>query len=112
MKTFRPGPEALRHRIQLFEATDQSDGMGGHSQTWTVIATLWAAIEPVWARERDRARAQELEVTHRIVVRHRYGVRPKMQVRLGQRVFAIVSVIDPDETHRYLEIEAIEEVSP
>lgn len=41
-------------------------------------------------------------VTHRITIRRREGIRSGMRLVKGTRVFAIVTVHDPDETGRYL----------
>ena len=95
---------ALRHRITLQSATDTPDGGGGFTTVWTDVATVWAAIEPLKGREQLHAAQLETPVTHRVTLRYRAGVTPKMRVKFGTRVFNIRAVIDAEERHRTLEL--------
>jgi SPP1 family predicted phage head-tail adaptor len=63
---------------------------------------LFARIEPVSAASRFGADQMLETVTHRITLRHRPGVASGMRFRRLARLFAIVTVHDPDETGRYL----------
>lgn len=95
-------PGLLRAEFALQEASLASDGMGGHSETWATIATVFARIEPVAVRSVFGA-DQNLEmVTHRITIRRRDDVRSGMRFVKSDRIFEIRTVHDPDETGRYL----------
>lgn len=102
-------PGAFRHELALEQATLAPDGAGGHAESWAEVATLFARIEPLAAAARFGA-GQTLEtVTHRVTMRARPDVKSGMRLtRLG-RVFAIVTVHDPDESGRYLVCRAREE---
>lgn len=102
-------PGAFRTELALEQVSLAPDGMGGHAETWTEIATVFARIEPVSAPARFGAGQTLEEVTHRITLRHRADVRSGMRFRRGDRLFEIVTAHDPDETRRYLVCRAREE---
>lgn len=95
-------PGALRTEMSLQQAALTGDGLGGHVESWTEIATLFARIEPVAAGARFGAGQTVETTTHRITIRYRSGIASGMRLVRNGRVFAIVSAHDPDETGRYL----------
>jgi len=94
----------LRHRITLQEIIKTDDGYGGIVETWKDIATVWAAIEPLKGTERYQAQQVQSELTHKVTIRYRAGIKPQMRILYGNRVFDIEAVIDVDERHRWLEL--------
>ncbi len=94
----------LRHRVTLQNAADTADGGGGFTTTWSDVATVWAAIEPLKSRERLFAQQLETPVTHRVTIRYRAGVTAKMRLKFGARVFNIRGVINAGERDRTLEL--------
>lgn len=93
---------SLRHELVLQSAAPLPDGLGGHAESWSEIASLFGLIEPVSANSVAGA-GQTLEtVTHRITMRSRADIRSGMRLVRGPRVFDIVTVHDPDESGRYL----------
>jgi SPP1 family predicted phage head-tail adaptor len=102
-------PGAFRTELALEEASLTPDGMGGHTETWAEVATVFARIEPVSASARFGAGQTLEEVTHRITLRYRADLRSGMRLRRGARFFEIVTAHDPDETQRYLVCRAREE---
>lgn len=94
----------LRHRITLQELVKTDDGYGGIVETWQDVATVWAAIEPLKGTERYQAQQVQSELTHKVTIRYRAGIKPQMRILYGNRVFDIEAVIDVDERHRWLEL--------
>lgn len=90
--------------IALQAPLRSSDGMGGFSVTWSTEATVWAAIWPVSATETIKGGRDGLTVTHRIRIRYRDGVKGSWRIFWGARYFNIVSVIEPNTGHRWLDI--------
>lgn len=102
-------PGQLRTEFALEAATRAPDGLGGHAESWTEVATLFGRLEPVAAGVRFGA-GQALEtVTHRVTIRRRAGIESGMRLAKGARRFTIVSVHDPDESGRYLVLRTREE---
>lgn len=95
-------PGELRSELALEAMTPVPDGAGGYAESWSEIGLVFARIEPVQARERFGAGQTLEEVTHRITLRQRGDIASGMRFRRGARIFAILTVHDPDETERYL----------
>ncbi len=98
-------PAALRHRLQLERAALAADG----ATTWTSVAILYGALEPMGAREAEGGAALTGRVGHRIEIRWRPDVSGRDRLRLGDRVFRIVAAHDPDERRARLWIQAEED---
>jgi SPP1 family predicted phage head-tail adaptor len=98
------GAGALRHRITIERVTETQDSFGGTVTTWPILATMWASVEPLSGREQLLAQQVQAEVTHRVRVRYVAGVTAKMRITFGDRHFEILSVINPEERNRELEL--------
>ncbi len=85
---------ALRTRLVIEEPVETPDGGGGADVAWQTVAQVWAAITPLSGLERSEADALAARVTHRILIRHRAGIRSAMRLRQGDRVFEITAVLD------------------
>ena len=95
----------LRHMIDIEDATDTNDGMGGVTQVWSDLHTgLRAAIWPLSGNERLESDKLELAVTHKIRIRYREGIKTDMRVSFDSRYFNIKSVIVPDERRIMVEM--------
>lgn len=91
----RPGasdPGRLRLRLELEKATPSPDG----------AATIAAALIPLKAEERSVGEGLADVGQVRIVIRRRGDVAAGDRFRLGERLFHIRSVFDPEEDGRYL----------
>lgn len=97
-------PSELNKRVTLQIPAKAPDGMGGFTVTWTDAATVWAAVWPVNATETIQAGKVGLTVTHRVRIRYRSVVKAGWRISFGGRYFNIVSIIDPNTAHRWLDI--------
>jgi len=94
----------LRHRVTLESPTKTPDGMGGFITAWTTVVEVFAAIWPVGATEQMEAAQQVMTITHRIRMRYRSDVASSWRVKFGDRYFAIVSRINPNESGKLLDL--------
>jgi len=94
----------LRHRITIQQPVESSNTFGEVEKTWQDIATVWASIEPLRGREYFDSQQINAEVTTRIRIRYRPGIKPKMRVVYGERIFDIQSVIDVEERHKEIHL--------
>ena len=95
----------LKHRVDIIAQTRVADGMGGFTMTDSTIASsVAAAIWPVSANEIVQAQAPVMIVTHRIRIRYRSVMRASWRIKFGNRYFNIVSIIDPNMDHRWLDL--------
>lgn len=79
----------LRHRVRLerYEAARDANGeviqdpvTGATQEAWRPVATVWAAIKPLSAREFIQSAATQSQITARIVIRHRDDVDAAMRI--------------------------------
>lgn len=104
-------PGALRERISLQSKVITQDSTGAPVETWSEIAALWAAKEPLSGREFFDAQGVFEENIVRFRIRYREGMDPAMRIAHGGRTYNIKSIIDPEERHRELELLCAEGVS-
>lgn len=100
MRSLEPG--TLRCELSLQQCARTGDELGGHTESWSEVAKLFGAVEPVSARAMFGAGQSLEDVTHRITVRHRDDLTSGMRFSWQARTFEILTVHDPDETGRYL----------
>lgn len=100
----RTSPADLDKRIELQATTKVSDGMGGFTNTFITLATIWAAIWPTSANEITAANATVMVVSHRIRIRYRSVLKASWRIVYAGRNFNIVSIIDPNMSHEWLDI--------
>jgi SPP1 family predicted phage head-tail adaptor len=102
---------AMRHFIEIQQESRSGDGAGGAAVSWTTIATLWAAMEPLRVSESSRGERQESATSYRITVRDGITVTNAMRIVWNGRAFNIRGVRNIDERGRVQEILADEGVA-
>ena len=91
---------SLRHRVTIESQTTTQDAYGGEVITWSEVATVWAAVEPLSGREFMDGRRQEAEINTRIRIRYRSGLLPGMRVTWGDHTYDIEAVIERESRRR------------
>jgi len=95
----------LNKRIDIIATTKVGDGMGGFSETDTTVASsIPAAIWPTSAKDMTVMNTTTMVISHRVRVRYRSVLRSSWRLKFGNRYFAIVSIIDPNEEHKFLDL--------
>lgn len=94
----------LRHRCTLQRKQQtQNPQTGAMVTTWVTEATVWAAVEPLSAREFIAAQAVQSDVSVRIRVRYRPGITSAMRLLHDGKVYNITGVLaDKDSGREYL----------
>jgi len=95
---------SLNKRITIQYSTRVSDSLGGFTLTWADVATVWAALWPVSANETVQSNQQVMTISHRIRIRYRSILRPSWRIKYGNRYFAIISIINPEERNEWLDL--------
>ncbi len=104
---FEPG--WIAHRIIIERPVAVDDGAGGSRMGFAMLATVWAAIEPIRAAVDPASDRIGSTVTHRVTIRYRDDIAGGMRLKHRGRLLAVETVVDPDERRRFLLIEAREE---
>jgi SPP1 family predicted phage head-tail adaptor len=102
------GAGALRDKVTIQRKSTSRGAAGGEVNSWVDLAEVWAGIMPLSGRELASQRSIYADATHKILIRYRDDVTPKMRVLFGTRQFDIASSLNMDGHRRYLEIIAIE----
>lgn len=104
----------LRHRVEIQYAVESQDPSTGEVfSTWGEFATVWAAIEPLSAREFIAAQAEQSKISARVVIRYLAGVNAKMRIyhSAKQSYYNIEGVLaDKDSGLEYLTLPVSEGV--
>ena len=98
----RPKRGEMVHKITIKTVSDASDGFGAAgTETETTLATVWAAIWPISAREFIQSDKKTLDVTHRITIDYLSGLTADDVIYFGTRKFEIISIINHEERNIY-----------
>jgi len=94
----------LRHRITLQKPGKvQNPDNGEMEVAWLDLATIWADVVPLSAREFVAAQAMQNAVTTRIKIRYRQDISPKYRILFRGKIFNIEGVLpDPDSGLEYI----------
>ena len=88
----------LRHRVRIEEQVTARDSDGIEQTDWVPVATVWASVEPLSAREFIQSGQAQSSVTAKITIRARSmsaSMRLIHQTRYGDQVYNIAGVL-PD----------------
>lgn len=104
----------LKHRVQIqeFAYIGQNPETGEEIRDWTTIDTVWAAVEPLSARELIAAQAVQSKVTGRIVIRYRDALAADMRIVHRGMIYNTAGFLpDKDSGLEYITIPVSEGVS-
>ena len=76
----------------------------GDVTTWAAGDTVWAAIWPISANEVVQANAAVMLISHRIRIRYRSVLKANWRLVYSGRNFNVVSIIDPNMDHKWLDV--------
>ena len=85
----------LNQRATIRAQTLTPDGGGGYSESWDVVATLWARLEPVGGSDLYLADRLESRARHKITIRRNTAIAAGQRVQIAARTFAIRALLDP-----------------
>ncbi len=86
----------LRHRVLIQQQVTTRDDDGFSHTSWVDVATVWASVEPLSAREFIQSGQTQAAITARITIRYREGLLPSMRILHRGEVFNIAGVL-PDK---------------
>lgn len=74
-------PGKLKHRVQIQQPVYTQDvDTGAMNTVWSVVATVWAYIEPLSVRDYIASSAEQSEISTRITVRYRSDITEDMRL--------------------------------
>ncbi|MBB3809574.1 head-tail adaptor protein [Pseudochelatococcus contaminans] len=103
-----------RLRFALERPVEEADGAGGVVRRFALCAFVWGTLTAIAASSsaaRDVGDRPDLAARYRVAMRWCRGIDGRSRLRLGERVFEVLSVVDPDGRRRELVI-VVQEVTP
>ena len=98
----------MRERVAIQEATERQNQFGEATVTWSDVATVWASVQGMSAREYLAAQQVGSIITHKIRIRFFPGLTHSHRLVWRGRIMEIVSVLER-ETRTVHEILAKED---
>jgi SPP1 family predicted phage head-tail adaptor len=96
-------PGMLRSRIIIEEKAIADNGFGGHSETWSTLATVWAKVEHLSGRELQMAQQVAPEISDEVTMRYRSGLSTTTnRINYAGQHLNIRDIKDLDNMHRWL----------
>jgi SPP1 family predicted phage head-tail adaptor len=93
----------LRHKIDIQIESTAQNSYGEQTQSWSnYLSSIWASIDPIAGKEYFASDKLNADVSHKIRIRFRTGILPKMRVKYNSRYFDIISVINFEERGKEL----------
>lgn len=78
----------LRKKIIIQQSSQTQSATGSPKEVWADFLTTYVAIIPQSAKEFFKA-GTHAEITHKIEMRYRPGIKPDMRIKYGERIFEI-----------------------
>lgn len=103
----------LRHQVTLQERkTTRDPDTGDVIVAWADVATVWASVEPLSARDFIAAGVNQSQVTARITIRYRENISADMRILHRTKIYNIEGVLaDKDSGREYLTLPVSEGVN-
>ncbi len=97
----------LRERITIQSLNLTSDGLGGNTESWSDVASLYAEVEPLISSAREQVVAEQREALagYRMVIRKRDDISSEMRVIWQGKTLYIHGVISTRVTTEILAYE-------
>lgn len=94
----------LRHRVTIERPGQAQDPDTGEMLPgWVYVATVWASVEPLSAREFIAADAGQSKISAKVVMRYRSGIDATMRLlHRGQAYNIHAPLPDPESGRHYL----------
>ena len=89
----------LRERVRIEQMSAADDGYGGQTRSWITLATVFAAVEPVYSVQGERNVADQLQSNagYRVRIRLRTDVTASMRLVWKTRTLVIHSIHEQGE---------------
>lgn len=103
----------LNKYITIQKPSTVKDSYGQESTEWVYVKAVWAEIKPITGREKMRAGAVEMTITHTVAIRFDADLEPLtdmdgLRIAYSGRILAIKSAIDLNEERKWIVLDCEE----
>ncbi len=92
----------MRHRVTIEQNDGAADGGGGMTDSWSLVATVWAKVEQFQSSPAAHAGRAAERTSLRAIIRHRTDIAAGMRLTHESEVYRIRAVSDPEQRKRFL----------
>ena len=97
-------PGQLNQRVDIMQKVETPNGVGGLTIIWSLVGSVWAKLVPVHVSSSLLGQQDQERSRHKIYIRKPAQIVSGWKLVMGVREFEVTSVVDPDETDRFLEL--------
>lgn len=94
----------MRNRIIFQRPTYSRSSFNELEESFTYVATVWAAIEWSSGRRYEAAKQFDAEIQGVIRIRYRSDIQPTWRIKYGNRYISILSIANVFEQGRELQL--------
>lgn len=99
----------LRQLVTIQSATQARDAVGGVTETWSNVATVWANVKPLMYLSGIEALSdvkgrETINTSYNVTIRFRTDVTEQHRLVWGTTVLDIRRVLDTDGRRQWLEL--------
>jgi len=87
----------LRHKIKIIALSNTPDGYGGGTVEETLVAEVWASVEPLRGQKLFEAQQVNAKTDTKIVLRYIDGLVPSNIIGFGVNRYRILSIVNVAE---------------
>lgn len=99
----------FKQRVEIERYITVPDGMGGTTQEWAAVGSVWANIRPLSGQKRLEFGKLGSTVTHEIQMRYRTDITDQDRLMYNGRNFTLKFKINEDEENAFLSFGAASE---
>lgn len=97
-------PGELRERIAVQRVSNTRDAIGGLTESWSEIASVYAKVEPANAREQFVREQVNASGDWTVYTRYLTDILPADRIVWRSRTFQVVGIQNTDLRRRFMEI--------
>ncbi|WP_159728379.1 phage head closure protein [Methylosinus sp. Ce-a6] len=95
---------AMRERVAIYAQTQAVDDVGDITTTWTQVATCWARMRPLSARQVELAGRDDAIRRYEMKIRYRTDITTNSRIVWRGRRFDVEGVTDETEQRQFLTV--------
>ena len=101
----------LRDLITIEKVVVTRDELNGEVRSWQFFAHAWAEVAHLSSRELSRVRMFSSQITTKFTIRYMAGLDNTVRIVIGDAVYSVSEIIEPDSSRRMIELLGYAEVT-
>lgn len=94
----------MRERVEIYSQTQAVSAAGEITTTWTLVATIWARMEPLSGSALTLANRDDAQRFYNMTIRFRTDITTSSRMIWRTRKFDVASILDPTEQRQFLSV--------